>query len=483
MVDNGGASKTLPQYIAALSVCLGAVAAGTVLGWTGNISEKLTNSTLNSTLNDIDIDKDASGWIGSFATLGALVMCFPIGYICDLIGRKWGCLMTVIPFSVGWLLIIFAGNTGMIYAGRFLTGLAGGAFCVAAPIYTSEIAEDKIRGTLGTFFQLLLTVGILIAYIAGAYMSPVGVSIISAIIPLIFAASFFFQPETPVYLMMKKKEREAQNSLKKLRGSSYNCDDELKEIRERLEEDANNNANFFEAVKTTASKRAIFICFGLMFFQQMSGVNAIVFYTGSIFTAAKSSLESSTATIIVGVTQVLATFVSSLVIDRFGRKILLLCSIIFMMLSGLVVGIFFSLSDRKVLDDDGIAKIGFLPIMGLIIFMIAFSLGFGPIPWLVSAELMPPEIKSTACSLAAIFNWFLAFIVTRFYENLKNAIGGDSTFYIFAGISFIGIIFVFMFVPETKGKSISEVQKLLSGGENKHSIDYRDGIENPNFEK
>ncbi|KAJ8981382.1 hypothetical protein NQ317_002576 [Molorchus minor] len=448
-MDDNGQAKKLPQYIAALSVCLGSVAAGTVLGWTSNISEDLKASKLN----DIFIDDDSLGWIGSFATIGAMVMCFPIGTICEYIGRKWGCLITVCPFTVGWLLIICASNTGMIYAGRFLTGLAGGAFCVAAPIYTSEIAQNEIRGTLGSFFQLLLTVGILISY-----------------------------PETPVYYTKKHKTSEALSSLQRLRGQSYNCDGEIKEIQIALEQDASIQVSFWREVQTTASMRAIFICFSLMFFQQMSGVNAVIFYTGDIFESAGSTLASSTATIIVGVMQVIATFVSSVVVDRFGRKLLLLSSIIFMMLSGLVLGIFFTLKDRNVIDTDAVNSIGFLPILCLIVFISAFSLGFGPIPWLISAELMPQEIKSIACSAAATFNWILAFIVTRFYATLKNAIGGDSTFYIFAGISMFGIAFVFLAVPETKGKSFVEVQDMLSG-KVKAQKGQRDGIDNPTFKE
>ncbi|XP_023013569.2 facilitated trehalose transporter Tret1 isoform X1 [Leptinotarsa decemlineata] len=472
MADNG-TSKTLPQYVAAISVCLGAVAAGTVLGWTGNISEKLKQAELN----DISIDESSLGWIGSFMSLGAMVMCFPIGILIDIIGRKWGCIMTVFPFSIGWLLIIFSSNPGMIYAGRFLTGLAGGAFCVAAPLYTSEIAQKDIRGTLGSFFQLLLVIGILITYVAGACMSPTNVSILCAVIPLIFVAVFFFQPETPVYLMKKNKTSEAIKSLQRLRGSSYNVDNEIKEIREAIENDQKANVPFFVALRSRASIRALCICFGLMFFQQMSGVNAVIFYLSDIFKASGTSLEPSTASIIVGVVQVIATFVSSMVVDKFGRKILLILSAAVMMISGLTLGIFFTLKDRDILDDSQLEKIGFLPILCLIVFIAMFSIGFGPIPWMISSELMPEEIKSVAVSSAATFNWFLSFIVTKFNVDLRSSIGSDSTFYIFAVISCIGTIFVYSVVPETKGKTLAEVQELLSGTRK----DEKQGIDNPTF--
>ncbi|XP_057664603.1 facilitated trehalose transporter Tret1 isoform X2 [Diorhabda carinulata] len=474
---DGNQAKTLPQYIAALSVCLGAVAAGAILGWTANISDRLKNAEFN----DIEITDDALGWIGSFATLGAMVTCFPIGFLCDKIGRKWSCILTVIPFTIGWLLVIFAKNLSMIYAGRFLTGLAGGAFCVAAPIYTAEIAQTNIRGTLGSFFQLLLTVGILIVYVAGAFVTPLTLAVLSAVIPLVFAAVFFFQPETPVYLMKKNNGDGAKKALQRLRGSAYNCDAELKEIQQNIEKSTSEQNSFVEILKTKASIKANIITFGLMFFQQLSGVNAVIFYTGDIFKAAgSSSLKPSTGTIIVGVLQTVATFLSALIVDKFGRKILLIISIVFMGVSGLVLGVYFSLSYRNLIDQDRIDAIGVLPIVCLSVFIVMFSLGFGPIPWMISAELLPQEIKSTMCSAAAMFNWFLAFIVTKFYVNLKEGVGPDVTFYIFSGICFLGVVFIVFLVPETKGKTVAEVQAILSGEPIKSSE--KEGIDNPSFD-
>ncbi|XP_019870659.1 facilitated trehalose transporter Tret1 isoform X1 [Aethina tumida] len=472
MVDSDkGTARKLPQYVAALSVCLGAVAAGTVLGWTSNIGDPLEKGDLN----DVTADKDnQQGWIGSWMTLGAMIMCFPIGYLCDLLGRKLTMLLLIVPFTVGWLLIIFCANIEMIYVGRFILGLAGGSFCVSAPLYTSEIAEDAIRGTLGTFFQLLLVVGILMSNIMGAYVEIKAFSIICAIIPIIFGLVFFFQPETPVYLAKKGKYDEAKKSLERFRGPAYKCDIELEEIKKALEEEKNNKVSFMESLKTTASKKAILICFGLMFFQQLSGVNAFVFYTGNIFTTTGSSIDPSQATIYVGAVQLVATFVSSQVVDRFGRRVLLMFSDFFMMIASLVLAIYFSIKPN--LTQEEIENIGWIPISSLIIFFIVFSLGYGPIPWLASSELMPQEIKANASSAAATFNWFLAFLVTKFYADLSNALNEYGPFYIFSAISLAGTAFVYFLLPETKGKSQAEIQLELSGGKSEKS-----GIDNPAY--
>lgn len=466
--------KKLPQYMAALTVCLGSVATGAVLGWTSNISEEMKNGEYN----EIPIDDNSLGWIGSFATLGAMVMCFPIGIMCDKIGRKPAMLLLTIPFMVGWLLIIFANSLVMVYIGRFITGMAGGAFCVSAPMYTSEIAEKEIRGALGSYFQLLLTVGILFAYIMGLAVSPSVYTIILAVIPLVFAVAFFFQPETPVYRMKQKREAEARAALVRLRGNAYDVDAELREIKADIEAEEENNISLIESLKKRSTQKAGIVCFSLMFFQQASGVNAVIFYTSSIFESSGSDLNPKVATIIVGVIQCISTFVASLIVDRLGRRILLLGSDFFMAIAGCLLGIFFTLQERKLVDDDTIKTLGFLPIVALSVFMIVFSLGFGPIPWMISSELFPAEIKSTAISAAGTFNWFMAFLITKFYLNLKNAVGGDVTFYLFSAISLVGTVFVFFVVPETKGKSLDQIQRELNGEKSGH-----DGIENKGFHK
>lgn len=435
------------------------MAAGCVNGWTANINTELDEGKFN----DLKIDSDAKGWITSCATLGAMVMCFPIGIICDMIGRKLANLLLIIPFVVGWLIIILAENNGMIFAGRVITGMAGGAFCISAPMYTSEIAEAEIRGALGSFFQLLLTVGILFAYVVAYLVEPKAYTIICAVLPLLFGAVFFFQPETPVYLMKKGRRDDAKQSLIRLRGQKYNVEKELNEIAAMLQESANIQVNIVESMKKRAAQRSSIICFGLMFFQQLSGINAVIFYTSEIFTSAGSDLDPKIATIIVGAMQIFGTLLASVIVDKLGRKLLLIVSDLFMGISIIVLGLFFTLKERDLVDSSTLTDIGFLPVLSLCVFIIMFSIGYGPIPWMISSEVFPPEIKTFASAAAGTFNWFLAFLVTKFYLDLKEAFGGDVVFYIFGVISLIGTVFVVFFVPETKGKSFDEIQRELNG--------------------
>lgn len=191
-------SRTLPQYVAALAAAGGAFAAGTVLGWTSPAESERTDAY------DFDISDEQFSWVSSAMTLGAACVCIPIGFLINLIGRKWTMLLLVLPFVLGWALLIWAQNLPMMYAARFILGISGGAFCVTAPMYTGEIAQKDIRGTLGSFFQLMITIGILFVYGIGAGLNVFWMSVVCGIIPIVFGVIFFFMPESPTYLVRNR---------------------------------------------------------------------------------------------------------------------------------------------------------------------------------------------------------------------------------------------------------------------------------------
>ncbi|XP_011347516.1 facilitated trehalose transporter Tret1 isoform X2 [Ooceraea biroi] len=453
-----GKARRLPQYLAGIAATLGAVAAGMVLGWSSPAGENGVNLIRNY---GIPISAEEFSWVGSLATLGAGAICIPIGVLADLIGRKTSMLLMVVPFTVGWLLIIFSNSVAMFYAGRFILGISSGAFCVAAPLYTAEISESEIRGTLGSYFQLMLTIGILAAYLLGNFLdNMMHLSIISAIVPLIFFAVFFFMPETPVYYLKKGNEDGARKSLIRLRGDQYNIEGELQAHRQALEESSRSNISLKAAIRSRAVQKGFVIAYGLMLFQQMSGVNSIIFYASDIFTKAGSSIEANEAAIIVGAVQVVSVFFGTLVIDRLGRRILLLASIVVMFLMTLLLGVYFYCSKYTHAFDD----LKWFALIPLCIFLILFSFGFGPIPWMMMPELFAPEVKGVAGSSACLFNWLMAFVVTKFYSNMTEAVDSYGTFWIFSGFCAVGIVFVHFLVPETKGKTLDQIQRELNRG-------------------
>lgn len=358
----------------------GALAAGTLLGWTSPTETLIVDTNNTNLIGEYGfvVGNEAWSWVGSSTTLGAAIMCLFIGTIINICGRKLTMLLLVIPFTIGWALVIWASNIAMLIVGRTLLGVSGGSFCICAPMYIGEIAQKEIRGTLGTFFQLMLTIGILFVYAIGSGASVFVISIVCGCIPIIFAAIFVFMPESPYYWVSKKQTEKAVASLKWLRGENYDYSSELQELQSEHEERENSKVSFGAAFARRTSVKALIIMLGLMFFQQMSGINAVIFYTGFIFDKANTGIQASIATIIVGVMQVIATFTSSIIVDKLGRRILLLVSVSVMAICTIVLGIYFYLSEQK---NPNMENLGWLPIVALCVFIVVFSLGFGPIPW------------------------------------------------------------------------------------------------------
>lgn len=450
-----------------LPATTGALAAGCVLGWSSPAeSEVVTKSVYGFPVNNVQWS-----WIGSTATLGGIVSCLMIGMIMDIVGRKTTMLLLIIPFSIGWALIIWPASVINLYIGRFSVGFAGGAFFVVAPAYIGEIATQDIRGTLGSYLQLMVTAGILFVYVTGHFFELHTYNVICAILPLLFGAIFVWMPETPYFYVMKNRVESAEISLKWLRGEEYNYSDELIEIQIENELITRNRVGFLTALNKPATKRGLMICLLLLLFTQLSGINAVIFYTSFIFDAANTGIESSLATIIVGVMQVVATFIASLMVDSLGRRFLLVTSAFVMCICNIGLGTYFYLQTH---NSDVIHRLNWLPICSLCVYIIAFALGLGPVPWVLVGEIFTTEVKAITSSLSGSTSWLVAFLVTKFFSNIRDLIGIGQTFFIFAVFAAICTVFVLVFIPETKGKSFNEIQRSLQSGISNRSEDVDD---------
>lgn len=196
----------------------------------------------------------------------------------------------------------------------------------------------------------------------------------------------------------------------------------------------------------------------LMFFQQFSGINAVIFFVVDIFEMAGSSLDPSDCSIIVGVVQVLMTFAAAALVERAGRKLLLVQSSAVMCICLTTLGIYFNLKS----SGRDVSSFGWIPLLSVVFFIISFSLGYGPIPWMMMGELLAPEVKGVASSLVVLFNWISVFIVTKTFPVLNKSLGSDFTFWIFAVIMAFGTFFGLKVLFETKGKSNAQIQLMLS---------------------
>ncbi|OXA63080.1 facilitated trehalose transporter Tret1-2 homolog [Folsomia candida] len=450
-IQRGTFSRRLPQFVAAGSAALGALALGTVAGWT---STSLPDMKLEPEF--IHVSNESFSWVGSIAPIGACVSGPLSGFLLGVIGRK-GTMLLISPlFVLGWLLIGFATSIDMVYAGRFLTGVGGGTFSLVVPCYVSECSESCIRGTLGSALQLMINFGVLIAFTVGYFVNWSTLAFVSSSIPVIVCGLMLLMPESPRYLLMKKNKVAASKALQWLRGATSHEEvmEELNLVQAAIEDD---NGVTFRDYLSPCILKPVTISLALMLYQQWNGNNAVIFYTVQIFQAAGSSLNPNIATIIVGAIQVIASIVAAALMDKAGRRILLLVSGVSMTIALAVMGGFFQMKEDLMDIDD----LGWLPLLCLVVFIVGFSLGFGPIAWLLAGEILPSKVRGIASALATSFNWFNAFVVTKAFDNIQLSIGIQWCFWIFAIITVFANAYVYVCVPETRGKTLEEIQMLF----------------------
>lgn len=409
------------------------------------------------------ITVDELGWIGSFMPLGAAFCSLFTGTISDMLGRKLTMLVAIIPITIGWSLIIWSNSVTMIYFGRLLSGAVAGTYCVLAPMYSTEIAEKKIRGALGCFTQLNIALGIILATLLGSYLDIKLYSIICGCIPLLFGIIFVFMPESPFYLLKKGHEGKARESLKFFRGKNYDIEVDLEEIKNILKERGTFNMTMAQkSLKTKGAKRACLIAFFLMIFRVFCGVDAITAYTSYILDFADLQMDHKVAIIVIFSLQAITGIVQAFLVDFVGRKLLLLLSIITTTAMAYVVGITIYCKEHDLIEPSNLEAVGYIPLAGLIIFYVGYALGLGPIPWMILSEIFPQEIKSVGSSIANFVSWMSTFIVVKLFLVVENNWGGEISFILLAVISTIGIFCLYFTVHETKGKSLVQIQQELN---------------------
>lgn len=454
-----GNYTTIISYVS-VAASLAALSTGTVLGWLSQISQDLLDGQLNFVVTENEL-----GWIGSFMSLGAAVFSLMIGSICDFIGRKNTMLFMVIVITVGWFQLIWASSVTMLYVGRFITGMVGGAYCAAVPLYTNEIAQKDIRGALGCFTQLMISMGIMFTTIISKYLTIQQMTIVCSIIPFIFGAAFIFMPETPTHLVKKNKTEAARVALRRLRGKNYDVEREIKQIEADLKEEETGNVLdvFRESFKKPAVRKACIVGTGLMLFKVLCGIDAITSYLSYIFEETGMELDAQIGTIIFSAIQAVSAIIQALVVDKLGRRVLLLFSECTMAICLFIVALSLLIIQRHMISEEYFVYVNYLPLIALCVFTIAFSMGIGPIPWMMCAEIFPREIRSFMASFCTFLVWVLAFLVVKGLVVVKSAYGLDVAFFIFAIATAIGGIFIWAIVPETKGKSLNDIQDELSG--------------------
>lgn len=444
------------MFLAAFAAYMGSIAMGAVLGY--------SSPALHDMEKDPNHPNDSQGaWIGSIMTVGALFGGVLAGPAIDRYGRKTVLILSVVPFTVGWFFIAFSNkNLPMLLIGRTLTGACCGIISLTVPVYLAEIATPERRGLLGSAFQMNVVIGILIIYGIGATdISWKTLALISGIFPVLLSSMMLFMPESPRWLISKKRKLEAAEAIHFLCGNNVDPEESCQELQENFDQQPKGKVSYQELLRPHIIKPVI-LSLSLMLFQQWCGINGVMFYAASIFkNSGYTSIDPAVSSIILGAAQVAGTLAGTLVMDKAGRKILLLVSGGFMVFGLTALSVLYGISNSKDDSKEFLTHYGWVSVASLSIYVFAFAIGYGPIPWLMMSEILPVRVKGLASSLATGFNWGNAFIITNQFQNMMD---GMNTYglYIFLDIMCVlGMIFVFIFLPETKGKSLEDIEELF----------------------
>ncbi|XP_068083621.1 facilitated trehalose transporter Tret1-like [Anabrus simplex] len=443
------------QVLAAVSATFAYLTIGTFIGWPSSTCPLLTGQN-----SPLPISSEQCSWVVAISNFGMLCAPIPTGYLSDLLGRKVVMATATVPFIVSWLMVTLARSVEELYIARFMAGLGQGIAFSVGPIYLAEISEDRIRGAMGTLFQIMLNIGTLYEYCVGPYVPYATLAISSAVFPFLFLITFVWMPESPYYLLDKERQKDAEESLMKLRGvkEKVSVKEELEMMQLTLDIQKKEKGSPLDLIRHRGNRKAFLIVIGLIFCQAFSGIIAILSYTASIFKSSGSEIDANMSAIIVGIVTLLTSVASSLLVDRAGRRPLLLLSSAGCSLCMIGLGIYFLYA--PVIDKS--INIDWIPLALMIIYIMMFMAGLGPLPWAVAGEILPSNIKGYAIAMASMTSPALTLIVVKMFQLLTDGAGTYVVFWIFGvccGVSTVGIS---LFVPETKGKSLLEIYEELN---------------------
>uniref|UniRef100_A0A0A9E966 Major facilitator superfamily (MFS) profile domain-containing protein n=1 Tax=Arundo donax TaxID=35708 RepID=A0A0A9E966_ARUDO len=341
--------------------------------------------------------------------------------------------------------------------GRLLEGFGVGVISYTVPVYIAEISPQNMRGALGSLNQLSVTLGILVAYLLGMFVPWRLLAVIGALPCTVLIPGLFFIPESPRWLAKMNLMDDCETSLQVLRGFETDITSEMSDIKRSVTSAHKTTTIRFQELNQKKYRTPLILGIGLLVLQNLSGINAILFYASSIFKAAGLA-NSDLATCSLGVIQVLATGVTTWLLDRAGRRILLIVSTAGMTISLLAVSIVFFLKDNISHDSNTYYILSMVSLVALVAYVIAFSFGMGAIPWLMMSEILPVSIKSLGGSFATLANWLTSFAITMTANLLLTwSVGGTFAGYMI--VSAFTLVFIILWVPETKGRTLEEIQR------------------------
>jgi len=440
---------------------------GITLGYASPAIPELRTDDEVTSINDTSIVFSA------MVPFGAMVSSPIAGWLLDTLGRHMALMFCALPYTIGWLLIILTRlTTGqsflpVLYIGRFFTGAGMGYATTSVPLYVAELAPHALRGLFVGMFGIMLASGVLMIQLCGVirgatyYWLPV-VPLITIVVYVFLMA--LLTKETPRWLQRTKRTKGARLVLLWLRGKNYKIDKEQTEIAEQLSSEI--KKSIFRKFKHKSAYYPLFLGICLKCFRQLGGINVVIFYAEVIFSGVEGISEYAdvVSTICVGGSAVVGAIVLFLSIDKFGRRKLLLYGAAFMCLSCAIMGIYYIFNSQPYCNPDDanndcLDSLFPLPIISIIMYSCSFASSWGTIPYLVAAELLPLHVRGAGVGIVSFGGWLSATALLLAFEPYQEAVKPWGAFFTFSLIMLCAFLFVLKFIPETKGKTLEEIQQ------------------------
>ena len=404
----------------------------------------------------LNLDPSQEGLAGSSAIFGCIPGAMFAGFLSDRFGRRKLLFLCALLYAVSGLLSAIPNTFGQFLAARFISGLGIGASSMICPVFIAEISPEKWRGRLGTLFQLGIVTGIFLTLFinkiiqgmgdeawntAFGWRRMLGMEVVPAVV---FIVLLLTVPESPRWLALKGRETEARGILEKVGGAEHAAT-ELAAIREAAVADEGSFGELFAG----AFSRPLLIAIILMAASQFCGINAIMYYSTEIFATAGAGTNAAfTSTVWVGLINLAFTFVAITFVDKAGRRPLLLVGTAVQVVALVTVGWMFHTGQN-----------GAGLLLAVIVFIAAFAMAMGPVGWLFCSEVFPNKVRGRAMSIAAMTVWISCCVVAETFPKL-NHISPAGTFWAYGAVSLFTFVFVLLFLPETKGRTLEEIEKM-----------------------
>ncbi|XP_057580285.1 solute carrier family 2, facilitated glucose transporter member 6 [Hippopotamus amphibius kiboko] len=471
-----GALRNRRVFLATFAAVLGNFSFGYALVYTSPVIPALERSSDPN----LSLTKSQASWFGSVFTLGAAAGGLSAMVLNDLLGRKLSIMFSAVPSAAGYALMAGAHGLWMLLLGRMLTGFAGGLTAACIPVYVSEIAPPGVRGALGATPQLMAVFGSLSLYALGLLLPWRWLAVAGEAPVLVMVLLLSFMPNSPRFLLSKGRDAEALQALAWLRGAGTDIRWEFAQIQDNVRRQSS-HLSWAEA-RDPHVYRPTAIALLMRFLQQLTGITPILVYLQSIFDSTAVLLPPEDDAAVVGAVRLLSVLIAAFTMDLAGRKALLFVSAASMFAANLTLGLYVHFSPKPLTPNsttglDGVSLGGteqppatpasyltLVPLLATMLFIMGYAMGWGPITWLLMSEILPLRARGVASGLCVLVSWLTAFALTKSFLLVVNAFGLQTPFFFFAAVCLVNLAFTGCCVPETKGRSLEQIESFFRTG-------------------